>query len=977
MPAVATVLRVEPSGGDDTGLLQAALDAVGQLPVRADGFRGALELAGHFRVSGQLKIRTAGIAVRGRGAAAAGEPATITATGRARRTLITIRGTPAVEAAAIPVLDETVPAGPRELRLSSLDGLAPGARVVVRRPSTKAWIEALGMDEFEGPGAFADMRVVWRPGSRDLVWDRTVTDVDAANGRVTLDAPITTALEARFGGGTVALARPADGPVVANVGIENVRLVSAYDRDHPADEEHAWIGLSIDAADDVWVRGVEFRHFAGSAVRVGPRARRVTIAGCRNLAPVSEIGGYRRQAFLVEGQQVLVRHCVAEEGMNDFAVGQLTGGPVVFLDCVAQRAHGDSGSFESWASGVLYENVRIEGAGLRLTKDWTRAQGGGWTAANCVLWNCQADRFAVQGPESAPNQVVRSPGSLWAEQRRAKPDRGSTPATRPASAATGERAPLFKWDPPSPPARVSAPDVAPLEIVNGRFVIDGKTLWGGYVDENWWRGQTYPAIAERLGGRSVTRFVPGRIGPGLTEDLPAMARDYRDANYTMFFGGVGLWYDRRRDDHTVAANDRNVWAPFYEMPWARTGRGQAWDGLTLFDLGTFNPWFFDRTRAFSAELARQGIVHHHYLYNTHNLLETQSHWVDFPWRPANNVNETRLPEPPPLDPRNTVHLANVFYNTDHAGRRELHRRYIFHTLDQLADARNIIFSVGAQFAGPLEFQQFFIDTVAEWEQRTGTDVRVALATSKDITDAIMADPVRFRQVVLIDMRYWQYRPDGPMWAPRGDRNRAFREMTSEQFGALSDTPPPTTPWLAYKQVREYRDRFPDRALVVWHNGVHPAPALMAGAAQVIMRYRAFQMRNEDIAQSKPFDAFVREELADVLMTMAPRDGWLEEPERNWCLADAQGRNVLFYSVAGEHLVLARDLPAAPLTATWVNPRTGQRRPLAQPVHGKRGEQFEKPDRESWLLWIRCARRTASETPSARCSAGRTAVLASN
>ena len=89
----------------------------------------------------------------------------------------------------------------------------------------------------------------------------------------------------------------------------------------------------------------------------------MTVEACRSEQPVSEPAGYRRQAFWIEGQQVLVRQCWSEQGMNDFAVGLLAAGPNVFLDLTASRSLGPSGSFESWASGVLYERVHIEGAG--------------------------------------------------------------------------------------------------------------------------------------------------------------------------------------------------------------------------------------------------------------------------------------------------------------------------------------------------------------------------------------------------------------------------------------------------------------------------------------------------------------------------------------------------------------------------------------------------------------------------------------
>jgi hypothetical protein len=85
--------------------------------------------------------------------------------------------------------------------------------------------------------------------------------------------------------------------------------------------------------------------------------------------------------------------------------------------------------------------------------------------------------------------------------------------------------------------------------------------------------------------------MPGRTGPGLTEDLAALAARMV-AEGTPFYQSIpGLWYDRRRDEHsTFARTDANVWAPFYEMPWARSAEGTAWDGLSKFDLAAFNPW---------------------------------------------------------------------------------------------------------------------------------------------------------------------------------------------------------------------------------------------------------------------------------------------------------------------------------------------------------------------------------------------------
>jgi hypothetical protein len=325
---------------------------------------------------------------------------TIAATGKSRRTLIVMGNALDVKTdPPLPVTDETVPAGGRTLTLDNVSGIKPGDRVVITRPSTLEWITALHMRGF--PGTYANQRLDWAPGSRNLIWDRTVTQVDAATRQITLDAPITTALERRYGGGTAA--RVTANQPVSHEGIENLTLESEFDAANARDEEHSWTAVALDRVEDAWVRSVVMRHFAGSAVRVGQRARRVTVEACRSEQPISEPGGYRRQSFLVEGQQVLVRQCASEQGMNDFAVGLLAGGPNVFLDSTATAALGPSGSFESGASGVLYEGVHVEGSGIRLTNDMTRSEGGGWTAANSVVWNSQAKDIEAKGPDGAEN----------------------------------------------------------------------------------------------------------------------------------------------------------------------------------------------------------------------------------------------------------------------------------------------------------------------------------------------------------------------------------------------------------------------------------------------------------------------------------------------------------------------------------------------------------------------------------------------
>jgi len=966
IPWVTSVLTVKPSGGDDTELLQNALDRIAANPIGNDGFRGALLLApGRFHVKGQLHLRVGGVVLRGSGTGA--NRTEIVAEGVDRRTLLVVGAEkdPAIGPAMQINMD--APAGAQELHLATVGDLKPGDRMVIRRPSTAQWISAISMSGL--PGTFANQRLDWKPGSHDLVWDRVVTAIGPQANTVEVDAPITTALDMQYGGGT--LARVTGESLPSHIGIENLILTSQYDPSRLKDEDHSWIAILMDHVEDSWVRNVTARHFVASAVRVNLRGRRITVENCSFADPVSEEGGYRRQAFLIYGQQVLVYRCRSEKGMNDFASGMLAGGPNVFLECNASHSLEASGAFEGWSSGVLYEKVHIPDARLQLILDFSRAQGAGWTAANSLIWNSEAQSLDAIGPPGAQNFVVSSKQSLYESELAARTGR-RLGADQPQHLVDPRKLPEFTVrDVKTQPDEAAA--FRPVEIVNGRFVLDGKIVWGSSQTEAWWRGDTSIYTAAASTGSSVTRFMPGVVAPGETEDLKDMVARLVERGTISIQVNPGLWYDHRRDAHTIERRaDGDVWAPFYEAPWARSGKGTAWDGLSKFDLTRYNPWYFQRERAFAIEASKAGLIVFYDLYNTHNVLEIGPHWIDYAWRPANNINDTGLPEPPPLKPHNRNDVGNEFFSTAYPPLRELHRAYILHTLDELGDLPNVIFGVAYQYAGPLEFEQFFQDTIHEWELKHGHKIRIALTTSKQTTDAILADPVRSKQVAVVDMRYWEYRPDGTLFAPKAGENHAFRQLISEAFPGYTDTPPSTTPEQVYREVREYRDRYPDIALMPMEEGAGPIPVLMGGAAsESALRggrppapiptpeQSASAMYPLRAAPAAPppglnadhvFADFVHTYLAASLMKMSPQDGWVDSPERTWVLAGGAAEPVLIYSLSGNDINLKRALPTSQYSAIWFDPRNGNTlEPIATSVTVQ--TSFQKPDAREWLLLL--------------------------
>src|SRR5262245_30180391 len=292
IPDVPVRVTVPVSPGDATARIQAAIDHVSARPPDAGGVRGAvLLLLGRHEVAGQLHIRESGVVLRGQGDGEIGTR--LVATGLDRRTLIRIHGIADARSVGSPI-DVTavyVPVGTTAFRVRSAAGLKAGDVVRVEHPSTAAWISALGMDRFPtgDKGSWLD----WKPGTRDLSWERTVHKVEG--DAVTVDVPLPAALDASLA--KTKLFRFVWPGRIEKVGVENVLIESTSDRANPHDEDHAWDGVCFENVRDGWVRRVTFAHLAGSAVAVWESARSVTVADCVSVRPVSEVGGYRRHTY--------------------------------------------------------------------------------------------------------------------------------------------------------------------------------------------------------------------------------------------------------------------------------------------------------------------------------------------------------------------------------------------------------------------------------------------------------------------------------------------------------------------------------------------------------------------------------------------------------------------------------------------------------------------------------------------------------
>jgi hypothetical protein len=971
IPNVPVKVVVEAKAGDATRRIQAAIDYVATLPADDKGVRGAVLLRkGTYEVGSQIVLNASGVVLRGEGMG----QTTILATGYDRRMLIRVLGTGDIKTEAVMgITDSYVPVGAMSFSVKDPNSLKVGDTIFINRPCTPEWLAAIGMDS----KATEDAQP-WRPGSRTITWDRVVKKIEGT--KITVDAPITTAIESKFGGGEVEIYTWQGR--IGQVGIENLTLDTTYDKANPVDEAHAWIGVTMENAQNAWVRQVEFKHFSGGAVQVWESCKLVTVEDCKSIEPIGELGGFRRHTFLTGGQMTLFLRCWSEQGRHDFTTWYCAAGPNAFVWCQTYEAREDSGPMFSWAGGVLFDNVKIDGARLSLGNRYGKNAGAGWAAANCMLWNCMAAEIHVWNPPTAMNWATGcwarftgdgawgsvndyvNPQCLYQQQLTERVGRDAAQHIYGIEYPGGSTRPTYKMneqmvaDSMKPAEQVidlvneaakrnPIPTVADgvktveevasaalakvepakpkhkLALQNGWLTVDGQIVGGGRTSVMWWRGST-PPTAEDARARGITRFVPGRTGPGWTDDLDQLTGMMRGSGTLVMDYHYALWQERRRDDHErIRRMDGDVWPPFYELPFARSGQGTMWNGLSKYDLTKYDKWYWLRMKQFVDLCDEKGLVIFNQNYFQHNIIEAGAHWADFPWRSANNINNTGFPEPPPyVSTDKRIVQSQFFYDVNHPVRRELHKAYIRQCLNAFADNTNVIQFTSDEYTGPLHFTQFWLDTIAEWEKETGKHPLIALSCTKDVQDAILADPVRSKIVDVIDIRYWHYQASGTAYAPAGGLNMAPRQHDSVL------KPKPTSFDQEARAVGEYRVRFPDKAVIYSAEyGSFPVAAMMAGGSLTDMR------------------GFDNPVLTTAMAAMKPLEAW--KPGSPLVLAEA-GKQYMAYDAKGD---IKLDLTSAPGTfaVRWVR-LDGIARDGGT-VDGGKVVELKAQDDDTPIVWI--------------------------
>ncbi len=396
---------VSPGTGDDTALIQAAIDAVEAMTPDANGWRGVVFLnAGEYQLASGVTIEAGGVVLKGAG----DSPTTGTrlrATDPRDYNVISINGPGSrttVSGTTHNLTQKLVPAGARTFEVDRTSGLAVGHTVIVKRPSTANWIADMDMDQL-GPAPV----VPWTAGSKDLSFDRVITRIDG--NWITVDVPLPSTFETIYGSGQIW--RYTWSNRIEQVGIEDLYGFSDYVSS--TDELHPWKFIQINDVQHCWVREITAQYFAYSAVSAGSGTKWLTVADSQCLDPISQITGGRRYSFNNDGAQcALFVNCYAREGRHDFVFGAGVAGPNAFVhSSTGNTTYSDTGPHHRWAVGGLFDCLKILQE-INVQNRGNYGTGHGWAGGYMAVWNSEAIRFRVRNPPTARNWLVGSIGTI-------------------------------------------------------------------------------------------------------------------------------------------------------------------------------------------------------------------------------------------------------------------------------------------------------------------------------------------------------------------------------------------------------------------------------------------------------------------------------------------------------------------------------------------------------------------------------------
>ena len=281
--------------------------------------------------------------------------------------------------------------------------LTAGQSVVIQRPQTQSWIDAIGMNLLTNP---------WGPGT-GLEFERQLTAVHG--NQLTIDIPLCNPIESAWTTGQVFAVT--DTARIQQVGLENFCAIGQI-ADYPSNIL-AGVFANFLNAKNCWARNLLLSGW-GNGLTFGGGTKWCTGQDCQYVSPATGTSSAAPAAWTIVDCQCLFQRCTSDGGYYHIMVTQdSTPGPNVFLNLTCTGTHYNGGPHQRWAAGVLHDVVTM-GADtlggytpyLAVNNRGNDGSGQGWAAGFSVMYNCQVPQFQLEQPNTTTNQYNWTIGGI-------------------------------------------------------------------------------------------------------------------------------------------------------------------------------------------------------------------------------------------------------------------------------------------------------------------------------------------------------------------------------------------------------------------------------------------------------------------------------------------------------------------------------------------------------------------------------------
>ena len=256
-----------------------------------------------------------------------------------------------------------------------------GTQIVVRRPWSQVWINAIGVSN------------LWSASGHQNDAERKITAINGT--QITVDMALPTPIEQKW---TTGVVFPyTDTSRVQNCGVENMTMVSLEGGGTGTSYEFGATGVHFGNCKNCWVHDVAFSGY-GIGVNSSPGGgTKWCVAQDCTFANGINNGSARPPAFEIDGQMCLFQRLTGISGFEHLCqTGDEATGPNVYLYCHATGSDFDGGPHRFWAVSLLTDNEYGTVGNVHIVI----ITGGdnGWGAGYSVFYNCHVNNFTIQCP---------------------------------------------------------------------------------------------------------------------------------------------------------------------------------------------------------------------------------------------------------------------------------------------------------------------------------------------------------------------------------------------------------------------------------------------------------------------------------------------------------------------------------------------------------------------------------------------------